>query len=281
MIWIFLILFGLIAVYLYIQNRLPKTTRFTITIPGLHSEGKGKKIIQLSDIHLRPTTNKSFIDNVIRKVNEEEPDLIVITGDIVQAGLNDFIDVPIRKFCEGLSNIAPTYAITGNHDIASAKFEDLSYILNTSHVRLLIDEAEWVSFGKGDTGLVLMGLAERQNMIMAPKPRLRNIELTIGMVDQPKILLAHRPEFFKEYLDDKTKAPELTLAGHTHGGQVIFPVLGGLYSPGQGFFPKYDFGLFSSEEDPGKRMIVSRGIGNSSFPLRMNNRPEIVSITLN
>lgn len=281
MIWIIPIFIGLLAVYLYLQNRLIEISDYTVTIPNLHNSMKGKKIVQLSDIHLRPSFNKGFIENIIEKVNVQDPDLIVITGDLVQAALSDFIDVPIRKLCEGLSNIAPTYLVTGNHDIESGKFEDLSYILNTSNVKLLIDEAEWVSFDEGNTGIVLMGLAERRDMLTASKPRLRNIELTSGMMDQPKILLAHHPEYFEDYLDDKTKAPDLILSGHTHAGQARLPILGGFYAPSQGFFPKYDFGIFSRKDNPAIRMIVTRGIGNSTFPLRINNRPEIVVITLN
>lgn len=281
MIWIILILLLLGAIYLYLQNRLLDISQFTVTIPNLHSSLKGKRIVQLSDVHLRPSFNKGFIENILEKVKQQDPDLIVLTGDLVQASLSDFIDVPIRKLCEGLSSIAPTYMVTGNHDIESGKFEDLNYILNTSNVRLLIDEAEWISFDQGASGIVLMGLAERKVMVSASKPRLRNIELTTGMLDQPKILLAHHPEYFEDYLDDKTKVPDLILSGHTHAGQARLPILGGFFAPGQGFFPKYDFGIFSSENDPAVRMVVTRGIGNSTFPLRINNRPEIVTVTLN
>lgn len=281
MIWLFFGLVVCMLAYLYIQNRLPKVSEYTVTLPKLHKNLKGKKIVHLTDSHLRPNSNHSFIEHVVKSVGEQQPDLIVFTGDMVQAGLDDFVDVPIRKLFEGLSKHAPTYVVTGNHDIASGKFEDLAYILQTANVRLLVDEAEWVTLGEGEAGIVLMGLAERREMVAAPKPRLRNIELTEGMIGQPKILLAHHPDYFEDYLDDQTKAPDITLAGHTHGGQAILPIIGGVYASGQGSFPKYDFGIFSSVEHPSKRLVISRGIGNSSFPLRINNRPEIVSITLN
>ena len=77
---------------------------------------------------------------------------------------------------------------------------------------------------------------------------------------------------------DDNKRPDLVLSGHTHGGQVILPIIGGLYAPGQGKNPYYDFGFFKSEKYPDSRLIVTRGIGNSSFPFRVNNRPEIVEI---
>ena len=66
---------------------------------------------------------------------------------------------------------------------------------------------------------------------------------------------------------------DLTLSGHAHGGQFRLPFIGGLFAPGQGFFLEYDSGVFCEE---GTQMVVSRGLGNSLFPLRLNNRPEIV-----
>ncbi|WP_080146787.1 metallophosphoesterase [Marinilactibacillus piezotolerans] len=279
---IILVVFSIgLLIYLYLQNYYLEINQYTVTIPKLHTNLKGKKILHLSDIHLKPRYNKGYIEQIIQKSKDCEPDIIVLTGDLVQAGLEDLTDVPIRKLCDGLTSIAPTYFITGNHDIQTAKFEDLTFVLNTSRVRILLDEAEWIDFGEKEGGIVLMGLAERAKTAEVPRPRLKYIELTPEMSKQPKILLAHRPEHFKEYLDDKTKAPALTLAGHTHAGQMRVPFIGGAFAPGQGFLPKYDYGIFSDEEDASKRMIITRGIGNSSFPFRLNNRPELVLITLN
>lgn len=89
-----------------------------------------------------------------------------------------------------------------------------------------------------------------------------------------KILLSHRPEVFETYVDE---GMNLVLSGHAHGGQVRIPFLGGLVAPNQGFFPEYDAGLYSEGET---NMVVSRGVGNSIIPVRINNRPEILFITL-
>jgi predicted MPP superfamily phosphohydrolase len=86
------------------------------------------------------------------------------------------------------------------------------------------------------------------------------------------ILLSHRPELFPIY---KKQQINLALTGHAHGGQFRLPMIGGLAAPNQGIFPKYDAGIF---EEAQTRMIVSRGLGNSVFPLRVNNPPEIVVI---
>ncbi|MER2063717.1 MAG: metallophosphoesterase [Alkalibacterium sp.] len=280
MAWIFLVVSIALLVYMYIQNYMIDVSDYTLTIPKLSETMKGRKIVHLSDIHLSPRTNKSYVETILDTTEKQSPDYIFITGDLVQAGLDDFIDTPLRHFAEECAKIAPTYAVTGNHDIMSGSFSDYKYILKKAGVRLLVDEA--VTLPEGSTeGLTLMGLAERMNQATLPQPILGPISLTNEMVDRPKILLAHRPEYFVHYMLDKTKTPDLILSGHTHAGQMRLPVFGGVYSPGQGLFPKYDYGLFSSEEDRSKRMIISRGLGNSSFPVRINNRPEIITITLN
>ena len=88
------------------------------------------------------------------------------------------------------------------------------------------------------------------------------------------MLLSHRPELFKVYVES---GADLVLSGHAHGGQFRFPLVGGLVAPNQGLFPKYDAGLYS---EGSTNMIVSRGIGNSILPFRFNNRPEVILIEL-
>ena len=84
------------------------------------------------------------------------------------------------------------------------------------------------------------------------------------------ILLSHRPELFDLYVETEM---DLVFSGHAHGGQFRLPFIGGLVAPNQGFFPKYDAGQFKEENTT---MIVSRGVGNSIIPIRINNRPEII-----
>ena len=92
--------------------------------------------------------------------------------------------------------------------------------------------------------------------------------------DKYSILLTHRPELFNTYVEREI---DLILVGHAHGGQIRIPFIGGIVAPNQGFFPKYTSGIF---EENKTAMVVSRGIGNSIFPFRINNRPELVVITL-
>lgn len=280
MAWILLALVIALVAYLYIQNYLIEVTHYTITIPALDKRLKGKKLVHLTDLHFKPRTNKSYVETIIEKTKEADPDYIMLTGDLVQGGLQTLADTPLRRFAELCTAIAPTFAITGNHDIQSGTLNEFQSILSASRVKLLVDEAVTLSVDDEEL-LVIMGLAERQNQTNLPQPILKPIELTSKMEKLPKILLAHRPEYFEHYTFDKTKSPALTLSGHTHAGQVRLPFIGGLFAPGQGMLPEFDYGVFNSEEDRSKRMLISRGLGNSSFPLRINNRPQIVVVTLN
>ena len=88
--------------------------------------------------------------------------------------------------------------------------------------------------------------------------------------DSFTVLLSHRPEAFDIYADHGI---DVVFCGHAHGGQFRLPFIGGLYAPNQGFFPKYDAGVYNKGNTS---MVVSRGIGNSVIPIRVNNRPELV-----
>lgn len=101
--------------------------------------------------------------------------------------------------------------------------------------------------------------------------KLKNI---VSIDTNYKILLSHRPEFIDVYANNSI---HLVLSGHAHGGQFRIPLVGGIIAPDQGFFPKYTEGLYKVK---GTKMIVSRGLGNSIIPIRINNRPELLVITL-
>ena len=88
------------------------------------------------------------------------------------------------------------------------------------------------------------------------------------------ILLSHRPEMLDVYAET---GMDLALTGHAHGGQIIIPFVGGLYAPDQGFFPKFTSGVHTQGDTT---LIISRGIGATRFPFRINNRPELVTVEL-
>ncbi|MER2040558.1 metallophosphoesterase [Desemzia incerta] len=276
MIWIILgLLIVFILLYLYLNNTWLQTTHYSIRIPFLDEELKGTKIVQVSDVHF-PKEGVS-IQRLLKKVANESPSFIALTGDLIQVD-EKFPASKLSQLSTGLAKIAPTYAVTGNHDLKGGHLRDWEQMLSESGVTVLIDEAVWHPIN--GSGLVLMGLSEKEDFDSAPKPILKEIELADEQKDEKRILLAHHPEFLEEYLMDLTRVPDLILSGHAHGGQIRLPFFGGLFAPGQGRFPKYTSGVHFDSDLPDKRMVVSRGIGNSTFPFRFNNRPEIVVIEL-
>ena len=88
------------------------------------------------------------------------------------------------------------------------------------------------------------------------------------------VLLSHRPELFNSYVENNV---DLVFSGHAHGGQFRIPFIGGIVAPNQGVFPKYDAGIFT---EGNTNMVVSKGVGNSIIPFRVNNRPEVILIEL-
>ena len=89
-----------------------------------------------------------------------------------------------------------------------------------------------------------------------------------------KLVMTHFPEQIEEFSHYDI---DLVLAGHAHGGQFRLPIIGAVYAPGQGFFPKWTKGLYNEN---GRRLIVSPGLGNSGFPLRLGNPPTVITIKM-
>lgn len=277
--WIFIVVLILLLIYLYIQNYVHTVTNYDVHISNMHPELIGKKLVFLSDTHFRERPAHDFLDKILIEVEEINPDLILFGGDLVHSITGDQVLENVKDFFFQLGKVAPTYVVYGNHDLESNRLDELAGILRRVDVTLLRDEAEWIYFDDNPTaGFWLMGLSESWNSLQMKNVPLSKINLPDNHEAAPRILLAHFPQFFEKYLNDKQKRPNLTLSGDAHGGQVILPVIGGIYAPGQGFNPYYDFGMFTSEKHPDSRLILTRGIGNSSFPFRVNNRPEVVVI---
>lgn len=268
----------LVGLYLYRQNYIHKINSYDIFIPNLHTSLKGKKIVFISDTHFRENVSHFFIDRLLTEIEKMGPDLILFGGDIVHIVSSDQVIEHTKDFFSQLTMIAPTYVVYGNHDLNSDRKKEITETLQRVGATLLDNEATWVSFDDSETGFWLMGLNEYMSSISIKQDALSKIKLPEVNKNAPRILLAHYPHFFEKYLVDESKRPHLTLSGHAHGGQAILPIIGGLFAPGQGFNPYYDFGLFTSEKYPDSRLIISHGLGNSSFPFRINNRPEIVTI---
>ena len=262
---------ALLAYFLYDQNNRISHTKITIKSVQLPSEFDGFKILHISDLH-----NKSFGKNqtrLIKKVEAIKPDIIVITGDLIDRRRTAF--KPVADLLEGLRDF-PIYFVPGNHEAWSSRYAELKALLINKGVFVLENEAQSIS--RNGQFINLYGLKD-PGFYINKDNKVTHRELIQSNLDQWKpssfsILLSHRPEYFDLYAQHKI---DLSLSGHAHGGQIRLPFLGAIIAPNQGFFPKYSAGIYKNGTSS---LYVSRGLGNSLFPFRIFNRPELISIVL-
>lgn len=233
-------------------------------------------IAQVSDLH-----NAEFGGGnreLLAILEEAEPDLIAITGDLIDSRRTD--PAPALAFLEGAVELAPVCYVTGNHEFrAYDAYQDLKSQMEELGVIVLENESMVLE----EVPLRVIGLDDpsfgvRSDPSATPEQILQGALTALapqaGEEDLRTVLLAHRPEYVELYAQH---GADLVLSGHAHGGQVRLPGVGGLYAPGQGFLPAYTSGLYQIGETS---LVVSRGLGNSLFPLRVNNRPEVVLVKL-
>ena len=266
---IILLIFILFVLWLVWSNKTLAVTKITVTSDKLPQSFSGFRIAQISDLH-----NAEFgKDNeaLIKKLKNTNPDIIVITGDFADSRNTDF-EICLNLAKQALK-IAPVYYVTGNHEARIDEYDELKDGLKKEGVFVL--ENESVLIERNGEQIALLGISDPSfgdgyNLHGAAYVT-ENVLESLKISDEfYTVLLSHRPELFKVYADFGI---DLVFCGHAHGGQVRIPFVGGILAPGQGFIPKYDSGIYKMGSTD---MIVSRGIGNSIVPVRINNRPEIV-----
>ncbi len=260
-------------IYSHFENTVIEVTKYTVKSERLPNSFDGYKIVQVSDLHSADFGNGH--NGLINKIRACKPDIIVVTGDLCATDKQRNIDSAVL-FMKKAINVAPVYYITGNHEAALEKYMILVTRIEELGVTILNDDEVTITVG-GDS-IKLLGVCdpsfeggsiEKEKSVMRKKlDRLA----PDGYVYT--ILLSHRPEFLSVYSEYNI---DLVFSGHAHGGQIRLPFIGGLYAPNQGVFPKYTSGV---HEKNGTTLVISRGIGNSSFPFRINNNPELICVTL-
>lgn len=244
-------------------------TNYTLTCSKLPEAFEHYRIVQVSDLH-----NTAFgKDNqtLLKKIQEAKPDMIVITGDLIDSRRTN-LEIALA-FAACAVEIAPCYYVAGNHESRIDAFPELREGLEELGVQILANE--WLSIEKDGQYIQIAGIFDPKFYAQEVKPEVVQKLLAKALPpDGYTILLAHRPEYFDVYAE---QGVDLVFCGHAHGGQMRLPIVGGLYAPGQGVLPTYDAGVFQQNNTT---MVVSRGLGNSLFPLRVNNRPELVVMEL-
>ena len=263
----------LAAVWIAWGNTALELNAYSIRSERIPEEFYGFRIAHVSDLH--NTEIGKGNEKLLNMLRKAQPDLIAITGDLIDSR-NTKLSVAL-DFVEKAVEIAPCYYVAGNHESRIEGYDALKSGMEAAGVIVLENAQAEISVG--DASITLLGMKDPSFPMEWKDGSLEASVLSLldsmwPEDDSYKILLSHRPELFDVYT---ARGADLVLSGHAHGGQFRLPLFGGLYAPQQGWFPQYDAGLF---EKNGTNMIVSRGIGNSLFPFRFNNRPEVVLVQL-
>ena len=255
-----LILLAVLICYIVWGNTTIGVTEITVTSDKLPAEFSGFRIAQISALH-----NEEFGSGngrLLKLLAETRPDIIVLTGDIIDSYDTD-VDAAIR-FIQNAVQIAPVYYVTGNHE-SRLPVEYAQFKTAMLEAGVTVLENELTTLSRNGAEITLIGVHD---------PKFTSVEDSLtALAPQAEgytILLSHRPELMGCYAGSGV---DLVFSGHAHGGQIRLPFIGGLLAPHQGWFPTYTAGLHTVGDTS---MIVSRGLGNSSFPVRFNNRPELV-----
>lgn len=264
---------ALLAGFLYAQNKWISLTKYEIVSDRLPGNFDGFKILQLSDLHSTYFgKDQKWLTGIIANA---EPDIIVFTGDLIDGRHYD--EEASLSMIRNAVEIAPLYYVTGNHEFWSRRFGGLENKIREAGAVVLRDSSRKLTIG--NQSIYLTGIDDPQstgnlyNVFIYIEEKLKDM-IPVLPEDGFKILLHHRPEVFSDYV---RFGVDIAFTGHAHGGQFRLPFIGGLYSPGQGFFPKYTAGV---HRDGNTAMVVNRGLGNSVIPQRLFNRPEVVLVTL-
>lgn len=267
-----LVIIAAAGAYLRFENTSLTITAHEISSEKIPQNFDGYEIMQISDLH--NVKSSKLTGDLISRIKENSPDIAVITGDTIDSRHTDTeaaLDV-VRR----ISEVCPVYYVAGNHEARIDEYETFAEDLADMGVHILSNGAEQIKIG--DESINIVGIDDPdfahefgvEDSVIAAS-FLEGIEYDKGNYT---VLLSHRPELIDAY---SQAGVDLVFSGHAHGGQIRLPFVGGLIAPDQGLLPEYTSGAYEKGDTV---MVVSRGIGNSIFPLRINNRPELVSVTL-
>lgn len=264
-----------------------RITRYTVRSKKLSGLERGIRIVFLSDLHNRSYGKDN--EKLYRAIREEEPDLILIGGDML-VGREDAKYKKAIRLVSSLVELCPVIYANGNHEQRMKEEPENYHFLYEKYKKGLLEkgvrflENESCQVEAGRTILKISGLElPMKTFKKFQRPPVSEEEITQLLQFSPdqereagfyQILLAHNPAYAKEYL---SWGADLVLSGHLHGGMARIPGVGGVITP-QGFlFPKYS-GEMTQEGE--KTVIVSKGLGTHTFHIRFLNQPEVVTIRL-
>lgn len=237
------------------------------------------RFVVLSDLHNKRFGKKNH--RLVEKIRQLSPDAVMVAGDLLTAKEGESFE-PAAELMEELSGKYPVYYGLGNHESRLSRaskyktmYEDYMHRLEACDIHPLLDEDRLLN----EYGVCIYGLVLDKTYYKRFRNALMEdvyLEGKLGAVDKKhySVLIAHNPDYFPDYC---RWGADLVLSGHNHGGIVNIPFLGGLVSPKCTLFPKYDAGRF---EQGKSTMLLSRGLGTHTFPVRLLNRAELLYVEL-
>lgn len=269
----FIIIFILIiaAILLYSRFIATKglvTKEYKITSSSIQDNFHGFKIVHISDVHYGRTTDKKDLNNMVKEVNLLKPDIVVLTGDLIDRDtkLDDALKGEISEALSSINANVGKYAISGNHD---SNFSEWESIINDSGFKNLNDTYELI-YNDGYTPILLAGLSSNLNNQVDITERYNKIleySNNENIKELYKILLIHEPDYINNINYSNFN---LILAGHSHNGQVRLPFIGGIILPnGAKKYYKEHYKINNTD------LYISSGIGTSGISFRLFNKPSI------
>lgn len=267
LIFIFIIiLILLISIFLYsyfIGTSGFKIKEYNIKNKNIADEFYGLKIVQISDIHYGFHFNKKKLENIVKRINDIKPDIVVLTGDLVDKNISNEKADELKEILSRINVTIGKYIIMGNHDY---KYKNWKNIIENTGFIDLNDNYE-IIYGN-NSSIMISGVSTNlynnndiNNKLESSKKYLENNKIDY------KILLIHEPD----YIDNiKDISYDLILAGHSHNGQVRFPFIGAIYKP-NGSKKYYEDYYKVNNSD----IYISSGLGTSIMNLRLFNKPSI------
>jgi len=259
----------------FVRKRNPlDIEHITIPIENTSSNFTVLRIAHLSDMHIpRCAFSPREIAGAVAKQN---PDVIFLTGDMMD-GRSRFDGPKISLLMSLLVEIAPIYAISGNHEKNNCEYYKIwRTMLELRGVHFMDNKV--TRFEKDGVTFVIIGMKDinLRNVLELDFSFLCKVEVTDN---ECYLLLHHKPNIWRSYYPADAPIPDVVFSGHAHGGQVRIPFTKrGLIAPDQGIFPKYTSGLYRYSD--GSKEVVSRGLASSTKPVRVNNKPHIPIVEL-
>lgn len=252
-----------------IEPNLLKVNHYEIKHNHIPASFHQFKIVQFTDTHLGFQYTLEQLEELIVKINQQKPDILVFTGDLLDAPNQYFESNKVIHLLQQLTATYGKFAVYGNHDHGGYGTDIYREMMEAAQFKILQNESTFITSSTNET-IYLLGIDDA----MLGRPDL-NAAISNIPEESYKILLSHAPDLADYAMNYKI---QLQLSGHSHGGQIRLPFIGALVKAP--FAEKYDEGFYTIGEEEPLTLYVNRGLGTTRLPFRFLSVPELSVFTL-